>query len=75
MSKLLDAKKRLVIRIARLEKQVANMEEKHKGRETTHFTYWGGFDLGYLKGVIGEMGETLDLLDSMTRIHPIKKVP
>lgn len=46
-------------RLARLKEQKAMLESKHLGNELK-FTYWGGYELGYVKGKIAEIEEILD---------------
>jgi hypothetical protein len=46
-------------RLNRLKEQRDELESKHKGNELK-FTYWGGFDLGYLKGKISAIENILD---------------
>ena len=47
-------------RLKRLEHQRDVLEANHKGREVTHFSYWGGFELGYLKGKITVLEDILE---------------
>ncbi len=46
-------------RLARLIKTRDQMLEKHEGKEL-NFTYWGGYELGYIKGKIDEIENILD---------------
>lgn len=48
-------------RLNRLIEQKKLLESKHNGNETK-YTYHGGFDMGYLKGKISEIENTLDEL-------------
>tara|TARA_R110002050_G_scaffold34397_12_gene86898 strand:+ start:6241 stop:6444 length:204 start_codon:yes stop_codon:yes gene_type:complete len=48
-------------RLNRLIVQKKLLESKHNGNETK-YTYHGGFDMGYLKGKISEIENTLDEL-------------
>jgi len=50
-------------RLNRLNNRVEAMEEKHLGSELK-LTYWAGYNLGYLKGKIWEIENTLDLLEN-----------
>ena len=34
----------------RIKKKILEMERRHGKNPMEKFTYWGGFDLGYLKG-------------------------
>ena len=49
-------------RLNRLKEQRDRIENEHKGNELK-YTYWGGFDLGYLKGKICEIEVILDELN------------
>lgn len=49
-------------RIERFEKMVEEKLQKEQGNEI-NFTYWGGFNLGYLKGKITVLEEFLDYLE------------
>lgn len=50
-------------RLSRLKEQRDKLEEEHKGKELTKYTYWAGYDLGYLKGKICEIEEMVDELE------------
>ena len=49
-------------RLNRLIVQKDDLEKQQKGNEL-NFTYWGGFDLGYLKGKISEIEDIIFDLD------------
>jgi len=53
---------RLKRRLNRLTKQKDELEQKHQGNEQK-YTYYGGFDLGYLKGKIDEIENIIDELE------------
>lgn len=48
-------------RLNRLKEQRDKLQKKHGGNELK-CTYWGGYDLGYLKGKICEIEDILDEL-------------
>lgn len=50
-------------RLQRLIEQRDKLLEQHKGNEP-NFTYWGGYELGYVKGKINEIENILDDLES-----------
>lgn len=50
-------------RLQRLIEQRDKLLEQHKGNEL-NFTYWGGYELGYVKGKINEIENILDDLES-----------
>lgn len=54
---------KLIRRLDRLKKQKEELESKHLGNELK-YTYWGGYELGYIKGKIAEIEDILDELDS-----------
>lgn len=49
----------LLRRLKRLNERKDIMESKHSGNEQS-YTYHGGFNLGYLKGRITEIEDTID---------------
>jgi len=49
-------------RLNRLKEQRDKLQGEHSGNELK-YTYWGGYDLGYLKGKICEIEDILDELD------------
>ena len=49
-------------RLKRLTDRKDEMELRHHGNEQ-NYTYHGGFDLGYLKGKIDEIQNTIDELE------------
>ena len=49
-------------RLNRLKEQQNILENEHKGNELK-YTYWGGYNLGYLKGKISEIEDILDELN------------
>jgi len=51
--------KELKRRLERLKKQKEQLEKEHKGNEL-NYTYWAGYELGYLKGKINEIENILD---------------
>jgi hypothetical protein len=44
-----------------LKEQRDKLQKEHGGNELK-YTYWGGYDLGYLKGKICEIEDILDEL-------------
>ena len=48
-------------RLNRLKEQLDKLQKEHGGNELK-YTYWGGYDLGYLKGKICEIEDILDEL-------------
>ncbi|MDY3328162.1 hypothetical protein PG299_10090 [Riemerella anatipestifer] len=52
-------------RIAILKQRIESLEEKHKGNELKDFTYWAGFDMGYLKASISSLENQLDILNEL----------
>jgi hypothetical protein len=59
---------RLERRLKRLKEKKDEMESRHSGNEQK-FTYHGGFDLGYLKGKIDEIENTIDELEEDIRLQ------
>lgn len=53
--------KKLTRRLNRLKEQRDKLQWEHGGNELK-YTYWGGYDLGYLKGKICEIEDILDEL-------------
>ena len=49
-------------RLNRLIVQRDELLKKHKGNEI-NFTYWGGYELGYIKGKICEIEDIIDEID------------
>ena len=49
-------------RLERLIKQRDKLLEQHNGNEL-NFTYWGGYELGYVKGKINEIENILDIIE------------
>jgi hypothetical protein len=47
-------------RLRRLSEKKDVMQNLHLGNEMNVYSYWGGFELGYLKGKISEIESTLD---------------
>lgn len=52
---------KLIRRLNRLKQQQEELELKHKGNEL-QYTYWGGYNLGYIKGKISEIENILEIL-------------
>ena len=50
-------------RLKRLTDKKNEMEGEHKGNEEK-YTYWGGYNLGYLKGKIAELEETISMVQN-----------
>ena len=50
-------------RLKRLRARESLLAAKHGGNEQ-NYTYHAGFDIGYLKGVISEIENTIDELES-----------
>jgi hypothetical protein len=48
-------------RLNRLKEQLDKLQKEHGGNELK-YTYWGGYDLGYLKGKICEIEDILNEL-------------
>jgi hypothetical protein len=46
-------------RLDRLKGQLTKLESTHVGNELKK-TYWGGYEMGYLKGKISEIEDILD---------------
>lgn len=46
-----DQVKMYLRQLQRLKARLVELEARHKGNELD-FTYWGGFDMGYVKGQI-----------------------
>ena len=59
-----DYIKRLKRRLIRLNGQKNILEAEHKNNEP-NFTYHGGFSLGYLKGKISEIEDTIDDMEEV----------
>lgn len=51
-------------RLKHYNKRKEEMEDKHKGNEEK-FTYWGGYDYGYIKGKIDRTEEMLEVLEDL----------
>ncbi len=43
----------------RIKGQILEMLKRHGKNPTENFTYWGGFDLGYLKGQISILEDVM----------------
>lgn len=54
-------------RLERLKKQHDELELDHKGKEL-NFTYWAGFNFGYLKGKITEIEDIIDELKAENKL-------
>lgn len=54
--------KKLKRRLARLIEKKEALEKLHVGKEE-NFTYWGGYELGYIKGKIDEIEGILEILE------------
>lgn len=54
-------RKELERKLIRLKERKNNIEKEHKGNEL-NYTYWGGYNLGYLKGQINEIENIIDEL-------------
>lgn len=52
-------------RLDRLKNKLVELEKKHLGNEL-NYTYWGGYDMGYLKGKISEIENIIDELTPET---------
>jgi hypothetical protein len=61
-----ELKSKLERRLLRLNKRKEELEASHRGREGSHFTYWGGWDMGYIKATTNEIENMIDELDSLT---------
>lgn len=59
-----DRLKSLKRRLQRFQQQLAILEDKHVGKEL-NFTYWGGFDMGNVKGKINEIENEIDFLEQL----------
>lgn len=55
---------RLKRRLNRLIEHRDKLLSQHNGNEL-NFTYWGGYELGYLKGKINEIEDILDELGEL----------
>lgn len=53
------SKAELKRRLARLNKRHDELLEKHCGNEEK-YTYWGGYEMGYVRGKISEIDKMLD---------------
>ena len=66
---MVNKEEKIKRRLKRLEGQRDLLLDSHKGNEQK-FTYWGGYDLGYIKGKINEIEDSLDdLHDVESRRH------
>ena len=52
---------KLIRRLKRLKEQRDKLLKEHNGNELK-FTYWAGYELGYVKGKICEIEDILDEL-------------
>lgn len=43
----------------RIKGKILEMERRHGKNPTEKFTYWGGFDLGYLKGQLSILEDVM----------------
>lgn len=43
----------------RIRNMITEIEKRHGENQFERFTYWGGFDLGYLKGQISVIEEIM----------------
>lgn len=51
--------KNLVISALRLKNKILVMQKRHGKNPMEKFTYWGGFDLGYLKGQLSILEDVM----------------
>ena len=58
---IIKRERRLAIYYERLD----NIKAAHKGRELTEFTYWAGYNYGYLQGKISELESTIERLNNL----------
>lgn len=58
---IIKRERRLAIYNARLD----ILKAIHKGRELTEFTYWAGYNYGYLQGKISELESTIEMLNDL----------
>ena len=56
-----NVKQRILKRLKRLRRMAKAMKAQHHGNETK-FTYYGGFDYGYLRGKIAALESVLDMM-------------
>ena len=69
----MDTLKTLQARLDRLKRKEAILIEKHSGRETSVYNYWGGWDMGYLKGAIAVLEDTIDDISHLTIVEGDKQ--
>jgi hypothetical protein len=50
------------------------LKETHHGNETK-FTYYGGFDYGYLRGKIAALESVLDMMQELKQTRKLKGNP
>lgn len=50
-------------RLDRLKKKRDDLQKEHSGNEL-NFTYWGGYNLGYLKGKICKIENIIEELEN-----------
>lgn len=43
----------------RIRNMITEIEKRHGENQAERFTYWGGFDLGYLKGQLSVIEEMM----------------
>ncbi len=55
----MSRKESLKRRLQRLQKMRDEIKAKHKGNEL-NYTYWGGYNLGYLEGTITAIENIID---------------
>ena len=58
---------RLKRRLARLHIKLSELQKIHLGNETS-LTYWGGYDMGYIKGQIAAIEDLIDDLNDKLNI-------
>lgn len=53
-------------KLERFKRKEAVLIAKHSGIETSIYNYWGGWDMGYLKGTIAVLENVIDDMGHLT---------
>ena len=52
--------KSLIRRLGRAKKKQKQLKEEHRGKESSIYNYYAGWELGYLQGRVSGIEDTLD---------------
>lgn len=69
-----NVEQRILKRLKRLRRMAKALKETHHGNETK-FTYYGGFDYGYLRGKIAALESVLNMMQELKQTRKLKGNP